>query len=96
MNTGFIAQDFAVVPTASYNSAALIFDVLIYIGIIPFDWELVRSPIYSGQFIQFCFENGVRLISQLGSIATISTQEWIAHLHCVTRLWQSNLKTCKI
>ncbi|GAC1490303.1 MAG: hypothetical protein NVS2B14_02330 [Chamaesiphon sp.] len=39
-------------------------DFLKYSGIVPLDWELARTPVYTNQLAQVSFENGIELTAQ--------------------------------
>lgn len=53
-----------VVPTKRQKSIVLNSDFLRYSAIVPSDWELARSPIYTDQAAQVLFQNGIGLAAQ--------------------------------
>jgi hypothetical protein len=58
-------QELAIVVAANNHSPAVInLEFLKYSGIVPMDWELARSPIYTPQLVQHTFQNGITITAQ--------------------------------
>lgn len=65
MNSTVTPQEIAIVVAANNLSPTLLTpEVLKYSGIVPADWELARSPLYTQQMAQVVFQNGINLSAQ--------------------------------
>jgi hypothetical protein len=65
MDQTVTTQELAIVVAAdNLNPTILNPDFLKYSGIVPADWELARSPLYTNQMAQVIFQNGVSLVAQ--------------------------------
>lgn len=58
-------QELAIVIAANNQSPAVVnLEFLKYSGIVPMDWELARSPIYTPQLVQHTFQNNITITAQ--------------------------------
>lgn len=65
MSQHFLIQDLVISIVAQDLNPSLINpDVLRYSGVIPADWELARSPVYTKKTAQVTFTNGVNIIGE--------------------------------
>lgn len=58
-------QELAIVVAANNQSPAVVnLEFLKYSGIVPMEWELARSPIYTPQLVQHSFQTGITITAQ--------------------------------
>jgi hypothetical protein len=65
-------QELAIVVSVKNNNPTVLnSDFLKYSGVVPANWELARSPLYTKEAAQLLFQNGINLISQTDRVAFI-------------------------
>lgn len=65
MNKTLDVQELSIVIAArNYNPTILTPDFLKYSGIVPADWELVRTPNRTNGVFQVVFQNGISIVAQ--------------------------------
>lgn len=65
MSQKFTVQDLVIAIAAKdFNPTMVNADFLKYSGVVPIDWELSRSPIYTDRAAQIVFTNGVNILAE--------------------------------
>lgn len=65
MHQTIALQELAIVVAANNQSPAVVnLEFLKYAGIVPMEWELLRSPIYTPQLVQHSFQNNITITAQ--------------------------------